>query len=178
MRVVIEAIEGEFRRGRKLAEGALAQLSDAELAARHGDSENSIAIIAWHIGGNLRSRFTDLLTSDGEKPWRDRESEFQPRSSRAEIMATWDGGWAALEQSLATLSDADLTRRITIRGVEMSVVEALQRALAHIALHIGQIVYAGKALKGKDWQWLTIPPGKSAEYARAPTAERAPKAGR
>lgn len=174
MRDVIASVEGEYRRYKQMAEGAFRQLSDAELAAEP-PTGNSVATIAWHVAGNLKSRFTDFLTSDGDKPWRDRESEFlQRRPSHDELLAKWEDGWGALFGALAPLDDDALRRTVTIRGVALSVTEALHRSLAHTSYHVGQIVFWAKALKGGDWSYLTIPPGKSDDYRKNPAHEKAP----
>jgi hypothetical protein len=172
MRDTVAAVQAEYLRYKALAEAALAQLDESQLA-NHPPHENSIATICWHVAGNLRSRFTEFLTSDGEKPWRNREEEFEPRAvSRAELLAYWDRGWAALLLTLDGLSDADLIRTVTIRGQPLSVQEALFRSLAHVSYHVGQVVYAGRAQRGDDWRYLSIPPGKSAEYNSAPRSEK------
>jgi uncharacterized damage-inducible protein DinB len=176
LRNVIDSIEAEYRRYRKLAEDAFAQLSEEELAHAASGSDNAVAAVAWHIAGNLRSRFTDFLTSDGEKPWRDRESEFDARRpSRQELLAFWDQGWSVLSGALAPLTDADLSRLVTIRGQQLPVLEALHRSLAHTAYHVGQIVYIAKAMRGEGWKSLSIPRGKSDEYNRNPTSETPPR---
>jgi hypothetical protein len=116
------------------------------------------------VGGNLRSRFTDFLTTDGEKPWRDRESEFLARTpSRAELLESWNSGWDVLEASLAGVADSNLADTVTIRGEELSVIQALHRSLAHTAYHVGQIVHRAKELRGEDWEYLSIPPGGQAD---------------
>jgi uncharacterized damage-inducible protein DinB len=174
MAAVIESITGEFRRYKALAEGALAQLSDAELVAPAAGAGNSIATICWHVGGNLRSRFTDFLTSDGEKPWRNREEEFTARQvTQTELLAHWERGWSALLETLAALRDADLERSVIIRGQSFRVHEALHRALAHAAYHVGQIVYAAKSLRGSSWRYLSIPPGQSDAFNRNPSLQKA-----
>lgn len=174
MRDVVGAIEAELERYKRLAEAAIGQLSDHELAASYGGGNaSSISTIVWHIAGNLRSRFTDFLTSDGEKPWRDRDSEFAPRQvGRDELLAFWQSGWTALTTTLAALTDSDLPRTVMIRGQSLSVGEALQRAAAHVAYHVGQIVFVAKGLRGTSWTYLSIPPGQSAAYNQNPTRER------
>lgn len=175
MRTVVASIEGEFRRYRTLAEKAMAQLDEAGLARRFSGTDNSIGTIAWHVGGNLRSRFTDFLTTDGEKPWRDRDSEFAERTvSKDELLAHWNRGWDVLMATLASLSDDDLAKTVTIRETPLSVLEALHRSLAHCAYHAGQIVFVAKSLRGGEWNYLSIPPGQSAEYAKHPTLEKPP----
>jgi len=175
MRTLIASIETEYRRYKALAEGAINQVADPALAEAAG-TDNSIATIVWHISGNLKSRFTDFVTSDGEKPWRDRDSEFLARHvTRAELLATWEEGWRVLLAVLADLADADLQRTVTIRARSLTVAEALHRSLAHASYHVGQIVYVAKALRGADWQSLSIPPGQSARYNPASAVERAPR---
>jgi len=176
MRVVIESIEAEYQRYKKLAELAFGQLSQEQLAQATGDSQNSVVTLAWHIGGNLKSRFTAFLDTDGEKPWRERETEFLPRHvTHAQLLAFWEQGWMALSTALRALTDSDLTCIVVIRNQQLSVVNALHRSLGHTSYHIGQIVYLAKTLRGPEWQYLSIPPGKSAEYNQNPTLERAPK---
>ena len=136
-----------------------------------------MATLVWHIAGNLESRFTDLLTSDGEKPWRDREDEFAVRvASPAEVREKWDRGWGVLLGALAELDDDGLQSALTIRGVELTVTEALHRSLAHTSGHVAQMAYVGKMLKGPEWESLSIPPGGSAAYNRSPTHEKGPGA--
>src|SRR5882724_4577136 len=137
MASVVQSIVGEYKRYKALGEGALAQLSDSELAAPAPGGGNSIATICWHLGGNLRSRFTDFLTSDGEKPWRKREEEFQPRSvTMAELLAHWEQGWSALFATLEILDKANLGGPTPIGGQELRVDEALHRSLAHASYHV------------------------------------------
>jgi hypothetical protein len=176
MRVVIASIEAEFCRYKQLAEAAFAQLSEEELAHAASANENSVATIAWHIAGNLRSRFTEFLETDGEKPWRNRETEFHPRQvSLTQLLAFWEMGWQALTSAIEPLTDDDLQRIVKIRSQSLSVVEALHRSLAHASYHVGQIVFSAKALRGSEWKHLSIPPGESAKYNQNPTHERAAK---
>ena len=162
MRDLIASIEAEYRRYKTLGEGAINQLADSQLAQVPGTG-NSIVTIVWHLAGNLKSRFTDFLTADGEKPWRDRDSEFLAREvSRKELQAKWEDGWRMLFAALTDLSDVDLGRTVTIRGEPHTVAQALHRSLAHASYHVGQIVYEAKALRGADWRYLSIPPGQSA----------------
>ncbi len=173
MRIIVSSIEAEFRRYRALGEAAIAQLDTSHLG-RNDTTGNSVATIAWHIGGNLASRFTDFLSTDGEKPWRQREDEFAERApSHEELSQQWNKGWAALEGSLGQLSDSDLGESVQIRGTDLLVAEALHRALAHISYHVGQIVHLARQHRGDDWQFLSIPPGGSAAYNANPTKERA-----
>jgi len=171
--MLIEAIREEYRRYKALAEGAFVQLSDAELAAGGPAGGSSVATIAWHVSGNLRSRFTDFLASDGEKPWREREEEFAARTvTRDELLTTWNAGWSALFDAIAGLTDQDLGRTVTIRQNPLLVCEALERSLAHTSYHVGQIVYLAKALRGPSWRYLSIPPGQSAAYNAASRSEK------
>ena len=157
MRTVIDAIAAEYHRYKDLGDKAFAQVSDAQLTEGPADG-NSIAMLVWHIAGNLRSRFTDFLTADGEKPWRDRESEFDARNvDRAQMIEKWEEGWRVLFDSLLGLADSDLNRRITIRNQELTVLQALLRSLAHTSYHVGQIVFVAKAFRGGEWKSLTIP---------------------
>jgi hypothetical protein len=160
VRDIVTSIEFEYRRYKKLAEGAFEQLRDAELSVIPTAEGNSIAALAWHLSGNLKSRFTDFLTSDGEKPWRDRESEFQAREvTRAELLARWEEGWSVLFRTLSEIDDAALARRVRIRGEETSVLQALHRSVAHASYHVGQVVYLAKSFRGDAWRSLSIPKG-------------------
>jgi len=173
MTTVVESIRDEFLRYKALAEAAIAQLGDPELSSPGQNGGNSIAIICWHLSGNLRSRFTDFLTSDGEKPWRKRDEEFDPRAvTREELLAKWQAGWDVLLPTLQSLTDSQLAATVTVRQQPMLVHEALHRSLAHLAYHVGQIVFLAKALRGADWTYLSIPPGQSEAYNRNPTGER------
>ena len=160
MPTIIDSIRAEYLRYKALAEGAIRQLSDEEISSSAHQSDNSIAVIGWHVSGNLRSRFTDFLTTDGEKPWRMREEEFQPRQvTRAELLEKWEQGWSVLLATLSGLTDAQLGEGVTIRGERLEVQEALHRSLAHVAYHVGQIVYLAKAARADGWSYLSIPPG-------------------
>jgi uncharacterized damage-inducible protein DinB len=175
MRDIVGSIELEFQRYKALGEGALKQLRDEELAARAQPTANSAATLVWHMAGNLQSRFTDFLASDGEKPWRQREEEFAERHvSREELMAKWEAGWKVLLEALAALTDADLMATVHIRRQPLTVHAALHRSLAHAAYHTGQLVYLGKNVRGDAWRYMTIPPGKTAEYNENPTLEKGP----
>jgi len=170
---IIESIRGEFVRYKALAEAAIAQVDETDLSREPAADGNSIVTIGWHVSGNLQSRFTDFLTTDGEKPWRDRESEFALRAvSAADVRAKWDEGWNVLLQTLSTLSDADLSRTVTIRGQALSVLDALHRSVTHTSYHVGQIVFLARSLRGKRWEWLTIPPGQSDAYNQNPEREK------
>lgn len=171
---IIKSIEAEYLRYRGLAESALAQVPDEALSEPGPSGGNSLAVICWHLSGNLKSRFTDFLTSDGEKPWRKREEEFAARSvSRAELMEKWNVGWQVLLETLRALADPDLEKTVLIRGQPLLVHEALHRSLAHASYHVGQIVYLAHVTRGAGWQYLSIPPGGSAAYDANPRYEKA-----
>ena len=174
MMSTIESIRAEYLRYKALAEAAIAQVNESDLSVQPSGTDNSIAVICWHVSGNFESRFTDFLTSDGEKPWRSREEEFQSRTTtRAELLAKWSRGWEVVLRALAELKDEDLQRTVTIRRQPLQVNEALHRSFGHLAYHVGQIVYIGKSLRGTDWHFLSIPPGQSDAYNQAPAIERA-----
>jgi len=150
---------------KKLGERAMAQCPDEGLFAILDAESNSIAIIVKHIAGNMRSRWTDFLTSDGEKPNRNRDAEFEaPPTTRAELTEMWERGWKLLFAALESLSDADLTRTITIRTEPHSVMQAINRQIAHYSYHVGQIVYLARHFASEKWQSLTIPKKKSVEF--------------
>jgi hypothetical protein len=170
---LIKSVEDEFRRYKALAEGAMGQVPEAALSASGLNEGNSLAVMCWHISGNLKSRFTDFLTTDGEKQWRHREEEFAARSvSREDLLAKWNDGWQTLLGTLATLQDEDLPKTVTIRGQPLAVHEALHRSLAHTSYHVGQIVYLSHAIVGAGWKYLSIPPGGSAAYNADPKMEK------
>ena len=156
-----------FRYHKGLVERALAQLSDEQLLTVLDGESNSIAVIVKHLTGNMRSRFTDFLTSDGEKASRDRDAEFEdPPRARAELMALWDDGWRCVFAALEPLTEEDLRRSITIRGEAHSVMQAINRQVAHYAYHCGQIVLLAKHFKSGEWKTLSIPRRQSAEFNR------------
>lgn len=157
-----EAIRA-FRQYRKLAEDALAQLEDGQFFQAPDPESNSTALIVKHLAGNLRSRWTDFLTSDGEKPDRNRDLEFEAAGtdSREALTAAWNAGWSILFATLEGLDAADFERAVIIRGEPHSVLQALNRQVAHYAYHVGQIVFLAKHLKGRDWRTLSVPKGAS-----------------
>ncbi len=162
---ILAACIDEFRKTKLTAERCFAQLADEELHVRINPHQNSIAVIIQHMAGNMLSRWTDFLTSDGEKPGRDRESEFvEGRLPRVELMQRWERGWAALFAALEPLADADLARIVHIRNEPHTVFQAINRQTAHYNLHLGQIQLIAKHLRGEAWQYLSIPPGGSKEY--------------
>lgn len=161
----VEAIADEFTRYKALGEAAIAQLDDDELGLIGSDSGNSIITIVWHLAGNLESRFTDFRTSDGEKPWRDRDDEFVLRSvTKSALLEKWERGWRALLVAISELTDADLLQTVTIRRQQLRIDQALQRSLAHTAYHIGQVVFLAKQIRSGGWRCLSIPLGGSAAH--------------
>ena len=158
-----------LRGNKRLAEGALAQVSDDEFFRALDDGEsNSIAVLVKHIAGNARSRFADFLTTDGEKPWRHRDTEFEigPTDTRAALMEAWEAGYKTVFDTIALLKPEDLARTVTIRGEAHSVMQAIHRATAHYAYHIGQLVFLAKHWRGKDWKTLSIPRGMSEQAGK------------
>ena len=156
-----------FRYYKKLAEGAMDQVSDKELFTALDEEMNSIAVIAKHMAGNMRSRWTDFLTSDGEKPDRNRDTEFvAPPNTREGLMRMWNDGWERVFHALEPLSDSDLERKVFIRSEPHSVMQAINRQIAHYSYHCGQIVFLAKHFKGSNWKTLTVPRNKSAEFNR------------
>jgi hypothetical protein len=154
-----------FRYYKGLGERAMQQVTEEQLFAALDDESNSIAIIVKHMTGNMRSRWTDFLTTDGEKPNRNRDCEFvDPAPTREALLKEWEAGWNCLFQSLEPLTDADLGRTVTIRGEAHSVLQAINRQLGHYANHLGQIVLLAKHYAGAKWQTLSVPRNKSAEF--------------
>lgn len=154
-----------FRNYKKLAERAIEQVSDEEFFRAIDREANSIAIIVKHIAGNLRSRWTDFLTSDGEKPDRNRDTEFElTNDTRESLMLFWDGGWQTLFDAIEPLQPEDFSRTVTIRGQPHTIVEAINRQLTHYAYHIGQIVLLAKHFRSTEWKTLSVPKNRSAEF--------------
>ena len=152
---------------KNLAERAMQQVSDEHLFKTLDAESNSIAVIVKHITGNMRSRWTDFLTTDGEKPTRNRDSEFvEPVRTRAALIADWEDGWSCVFGTLESLTEADLTRTVTIRGEAHSVMQAINRQVAHYPHHAGQIVLLAKHFACEHWQSLSVPRNKSAEFNR------------
>jgi uncharacterized damage-inducible protein DinB len=173
--MLIDDFRSEYTRYRELAEKALAQMPDAELNRVPSPEGNSAAMVVRHVGGNLVSRFTNFLTEDGEKPDRDRESEFEERPyERAELERLWRRAFTVVDDALAPLADADLARTVTIRGKPLTVHAALARSVAHIAYHVGQIVLLARMTAASPWESLSIPRGQSAAYNASPAREKRP----
>jgi hypothetical protein len=166
----IQLATREFRRAKALADGAMAQITAEQFFAAPSEGDNSVAIVVKHMGGNLLSRWTDFLTSDGEKPGRNRDVEFHITEGDTQqlLMAQWESGWGALFSALEPLSDADLTRTVTIRGEPLTVLQAINRQLTHYSYHVGQIVYIAKHYAGGSWRTLSVAKGKSAEFNAKP----------
>jgi len=160
-----------FRYYKKLAERAMEQVTDEQLFAMLDEEANSIGIVVKHMAGNMRSRWTDFLTTDGEKPDRHRDTEFvDPPATRNALLNVWEDGWTRLFRALEPLSDADLGRTVTIRGEAHSVMQAVNRQVAHYAHHVGQIVMLAKHFAGDRWQSLSVPRNRSAEFNQRVTA--------
>jgi hypothetical protein len=154
-----------FQYYKGLGEKAIAQIEDEHVNWRPNEASNSIAIIVHHLTGNMLSRFTDFLTSDGEKSWRDREAEFEVGyKNKVELLQAWDKGWATLFSAIDSLKTDDLEKIIYIRNEGQSVMDALERQLAHYPSHVGQIIYIAKMVKGNDFKSLSIPKGASSAY--------------
>ncbi len=171
--MIVESIRSEFVKYKTLIEGALDQVSDEHLHAVLGDDANSIAVLMRHLVGNLVSRFTDFLASDGEKSWRDRDQEFEyTQMSRHDLLEQWEKAWDILTFQLDSLTDRQLGDTVTIRGNELTIAEALHRSLAHFSYHAGQIIVIARYVHGKNWKYLTIPKGHSRDYNRNPDKEK------
>jgi hypothetical protein len=172
----LEEARRQFRGHKRMGEAAMGQLHDEDFFVTIDPESNSVAILVKHLAGNMRSRFTDFLTSDGEKPdrFRDREFEITKETTRADVMKWWDDGWNIVFGAIESLKPEDIMRTVTIRGEPHSVLQALNRQIAHYAQHTGQIVFLCKHLRSSEWKTLSIPRGKSEEYKKAPP--KAPKA--
>jgi hypothetical protein len=162
----LDELKRQFRGHKRMGEAAMAQLEDKDFFVTLDPESNSVAALVKHIAGNARSRFTDFLTSDGEKPdrFRDREFEVSANTTRAEVMRWWEQAWSHLFSALDSLKPEDVQRIVTIRQQPHTVMQALNRALAHYAQHIGQLVFLAKHLRSSEWQTLSIPRGKSEDY--------------
>jgi uncharacterized damage-inducible protein DinB len=162
-------LEEAFRslRGyKRLGDGAIEQLSDQQLFASLDDESGSVAVIIKHMAGNMRSRFTDFLTTDGEKADRNRDQEFlmAPNTTRDQLLAAWERGWQLVFDGVQSLTSADLERTVTIRGEPHSVLQAVNRQVAHNAYHVGQIAFLAKHWKGAEWKSLSVPKGQSEQF--------------
>jgi hypothetical protein len=162
----LDEVRRQFRGHKRLAEGAIAQLKDEELFVALDPESNSIAILVKHLAGNMRSRFTDFLTTDGEKPDRNRDQEFELNSTttRADVMRWWEEGWSRVFTAIEGLKPEDVMRTVTVRGEPHTVMQAINRQIAHYAQHTGQIVFLAKHLRSSEWKTLSVPRGKSKEF--------------
>jgi hypothetical protein len=167
-----------FRGYKRLADGAIAQLSDQDFFRAPDSESNSAALVVKHIAGNLWSRFKDFLTSDGEKPDRDRDQEFvlTAQDTRQDLLRRWEESFKLVFDVIASLTAEDFSRMVTIRGEPHTVLQSMNRSLTHTAYHVGQILYVGKHLRGAEWNVLSIPKGKSAEFNAMKPEERRAKA--
>jgi len=158
----------QFRGHKRMGEGAMAQLRDEDFFVTLDPESNSVAILVKHLAGNMRSRFTDFLTSDGEKPdrFRDQEFELNSATTRADVMKWWEEGWSRVFAAIDALKPEDVTRTVTIRGEPHTVLQAINRQIAHYAQHIGQMVFLAKHLRSSDWKTLSIPRGRSEDYKK------------
>jgi hypothetical protein len=165
----IEEARRQMRGHKRLAEGAMAQLKDEELFVTLDPESNSVAVLVKHMAGNMRSRFTDFLSTDGEKPdrYRDQEFEINPATTRADLMKSWEDGWARVFAAIDSLKPEDVVRTVTIRGEPHTVLQAVNRQIAHYAQHAGQIIFLAKHLRSSEWKTLSIPRGKSENYKTA-----------
>jgi hypothetical protein len=164
----LEEARRQLRGHKRMGEGAMSQLRDEDFFVTIDPEANSVAILVKHLAGNMRSRFTDFLTSDGEKPdrFRDREFEIGPAATRGEVMTWWEEGWGCVLGALDPLKPEDVMRTVTIRGEPHTVLQAVNRQIAHYAQHIGQIVMLAKHLRSTEWKTLSIPKGKSEEFKK------------
>jgi hypothetical protein len=165
----LEEARRQMRGQKRMGEAAMAQLHDDDFLVTLDPESNSIAILVKHLAGNMRSRFTDFLSSDGEKPdrFRDREFEVTGATTRAEIMKWWEEGWAFVFGSIEALQSEDVMRTLTIRNEPHTVLQAINRQIAHYAGHVAQIVFLAKHHRSSEWKTLTIPRGKSEEFKNA-----------
>lgn len=164
----LQVVQKRFKNVKELGDGALAQLEGAELHWAYNEESNSIAVIVKHVSGNMISRWTDFLTTDGEKTTRNRDDEFiNSLNTKEAILAVWEEGWQVFLGALATITESDLQGHVTIRGEKLAVIDAIERQMAHYSQHIGQIIYIAKQVKGSDWQTLSIARGQSQVFNKA-----------
>lgn len=161
----LQSVKKQFSYYKALAEKTFAQLTEEQLFWQYNEESNSIAVIIKHLAGNMLSRWTDIFTTDGEKDWRNRDAEFENDfQSKAELMAFWDKGWNVFQTTLESLKDEDLEKIIYIRNQGHTVLEAINRQLAHYPYHVGQVVFIGKMICNQNWESLSIPRNTSADY--------------
>lgn len=160
----LKSIDRQLNTYKQLAEKAMIQIEDKDLFWRPNEASNSIGTLVKHMSGNMLSRWTNFLTEDGEKPWRDREGEFEnDLKTRDEVMQAWNKGWQCFFDALATITDDDLDKTVTIGPLELTLMEAINRQMVHYTYHIGQIVYIAKMEKGENWETLSIPKKKQTD---------------
>ena len=163
--IFLQSVIKRFKEYKTLGEKTFAQLSDEEMHFAPNEASNSIAVIIQHLQGNMLSRWTNFLTEDGEKPWRNRDDEFEMhRFTKAELLEKWNEGWKVFLDTLESLKEGDLSKNITIRSQPLNVVDAINRQLAHYSYHVGQIVYLGRWIRKEEWKSLSIPKGNSQAF--------------
>ena len=172
----LDSAKRQFLYYRSLGQKTFNQLSDEELFWQYNEASNSIAVIVNHLSGNMKSRWTNFLSEDGEKVWRNRDQEFEPiLNTRDEVQEAWNEGWACLFKALESLNATNIKEVVYIRNMGHTIIEAINRQLTHYAYHIGQIVYLGRMLKGDQWVSLSIPKGESTKYNAAKFSQPAQK---
>jgi len=165
---LLSSVVKRFKEYKSLGDKTFAQLNDEEMLCQPNEASNTIAVIIQHLHGNMLSRWTNFLTEDGEKSWRQRDAEFEPQQlPKEQLLAMWEEGWCVVLDALQSLREDDLVKTITIRSQPLLVVDAINRQLAHYSSHVGQIVYLGRWMKNKEWQSLSIPKGESASYNKS-----------
>lgn len=161
----LKSVRFEFHKYKQMGDKTFSQLTNDEILWKYNDDDNSVSQIVKHISGNLLSRWTNIFTEDGEKPWRDRDQEFEdPFTSKEAMIASWENAWQCLFNTLGTINATNFHEQIKIRNEEHSLIEAINRQMTHYAAHVGQIVYLGKMIKGQEWISLSIPKGQSETY--------------
>jgi hypothetical protein len=169
----LRSVRKRFTEYKLLGEKTFAQLNDAEMLSQPNGASNSISVIIQHLHGNMLSRWTNFLSEDGEKEWRRRDDEFESfRHSKEELLALWEEGWKVFLDTLEALKEEDLTKTIAIRSQPLTVIDAINRQLAHYCYHVGQIVYLGRWIRSDTWQSLSIPKGKSGEFNKDMNSSR------
>ncbi|WP_418301078.1 DUF1572 family protein [Lysinibacillus fusiformis] len=164
----LQVVQKRFKNVKALGDGALAQLEGAEFHWVYHEESNSVAVIVKHVSGNMISRWTDFLTTDGEKTTRNRDDEFiNSLSTKESILEVWEEGWQVFLDALAGITESDLQGYVTIRGEKLAVIDAIERQMAHYSQHIGQIIFIAKQVKGSDWHTLSIEKGQSQEFNKA-----------
>ena len=172
----LESVTKQFEYYKMLGEKTFDQIKEEDIFWQYNSESNSIAVIVKHLWGNMMSRWTDFLTTDGEKDWRNRDAEFeQDIRSKEELLAKWNEGWNCLFEAINSINKEDFGTIIYIRNMGHTIVEAINRQLAHYSYHVGQIVYIGRMIKGEEWKSLSIPKGKSMKYNKEKFSKPKPK---